>query len=856
MTTQKIHSRFFPNGLEVVYQRSGAAPVISLDLWVRAGSTCERRGEEGIAHLLEHMLFKGTKKRGPGEIAREVENLGGEINAFTSFDHTAYTLLIASRYAPQGLDILTDAVSSSIFDPVELEREKLVVLEEIKRSRDIPQLKLSKNLFSLAYEGHPYGSPVIGSEESVSALTSDDLARFLARWYRPSNMVLVAVGDLTAERFFKLAERTLGALPKKPKPRQATLPKSLKQEALTFSAEKHSVGEIHFDLAFQAPGATHKDVAALDLLTTILGQGESSRLLERIKLEENLVATIGAGSYSPKGPGLLYIAAVSQQEKFTKAYAAICRELAVLTRELLPPEELKRAKETIEADFIYQRETVQGQGEKLGYFHIVYGGAQREEAYLREVNEVTPEKIRELAKKHLRPERASLALIHPEGTNAPISRRDALKTLAAALSKDNSERLDSGVINKRKPLPSGATVLIRRNPAVPIIAVRASMPGGLLGEPSGKEGAFHLLADCMTKGSLNRDVFEIARESDRLGGHVDGFTGRNSYGIKGEFLAKNAGEGLELISDLLLNTSIPEGELEKAKEDLLQAIKRREDNPASKAFRAFENLLYGEHPYGHDMLGTSASISALSRDDLLQIHEVHSNPSRIALSVVGDVDVDHTLHHLEGLFNGGAGPLTPLAEPAPPIAPESPRRLDLHSPHEQAHIVTGFLGTTLYDGEGMALRVINALLQGQGGRLFRALRDEQGLAYSVTALTIEGLHRGYIASYIATSPEKKELALAGLLGEMKKLARGEFTAMEVEQAKTKLAGSFELNLQENSFQAAQLSLDELYGVGYLNYLDFAKKALAVTVEEVEAVAKKYLGGDNWAAVIVGPDHKG
>ncbi|PLX39914.1 MAG: hypothetical protein C0608_10795 [Deltaproteobacteria bacterium] len=855
MTTPNLHHRILKNGLEVVYQRSNAAPVISLDLWIRAGSTSEKSGEEGIAHLLEHMLFKGTKKRGPGEIAREVENLGGEINAFTSFDHTAYTLLIASRYTLEGLDILTDAVSSSIFDPVEIEREKLVVLEEIKRSRDIPQLKLSKNLFSLAYEGHPYGNPVIGSEKSVSSFTSADLARFLARWYRPSNMVLVAVGDLTVERFFKLAEQTLGALHKKPRPRQMSLPKVLKHEQFNFSAEEHSVGEIHFDLAFKAPGATHKDVAALDLLTTILGQGESSRLNERIKLERNLVATIGAGSYSPKGPGLIYIAAVTQPEKFIDAYEAICEEIAALSRDLLPPDELRRAKETIEADFIYQRETVQGQGEKLGYFHVVYGGAHKEEQYLQDVGAVTPEKIRELARKHLRPERASLALINPEGTPAPIGKEDALKTLTKALTPKSEKQVENGVISKRKPLPSGVTALIRRNPAVPIIAVRASMPGGLLSEPAGKEGSFHLLADCLTKGSQNRDVFDIARESDRLGGHVDGFTGRNSYGIKGEFLAKHAGEGLELVSDLLLNTSIPDVELEKAKDDLLQAIKRREDNPAAKAFRAFENLLYGEHPYGHDMLGTATSISALTREELLKLHHVHSNPSRIALSVVGDVDVEQTLHHLGELFNGEARPLIPIAEPARPKTPESPRRLELNSPHEQAHIVAGFLGTTLYDEEGMALRVINALLQGQGGRLFRALRDEQGLAYSVTALTIEGLHRGYIASYIATSTDKKEIALEGLLGEMRKLAEGDFTAKEIEQAKTKLAGSFELNLQENSFQAAQLSLDELYGVGYLNYLEFAKKALAVSIDEVEAAAKKYLGGENWAAVIVGPEDK-
>jgi zinc protease len=196
-----------PNGLTVLVEENHAAPVAALQVWVRVGSADELPGEAGLAHLHEHMLFNGTARRGPGEIARAIEACGGEINAWTSFDQTVYHVVVAGQFLAQGIDVLADAITSAAFDPQELEREIEVVCEEIKRSLDSPTRKLSKELFATAFTRHPYGRPVIGTEESVRGFTREGILRFYRRWYQPENCVLVAVGDFREPQVLELAQK-------------------------------------------------------------------------------------------------------------------------------------------------------------------------------------------------------------------------------------------------------------------------------------------------------------------------------------------------------------------------------------------------------------------------------------------------------------------------------------------------------------------------------------------------------------------------------------------------------------------------------------------------------------------------
>src|SRR3954464_438980 len=208
------------NGLTLLVEENHAAPVTALQVWVRVGSADELADEAGLAHLHEHMLFKGTARRGPGEIARTIEACGGEINAWTSFDQTVYHVVLASRFFAEGMDVLADAITSAAFDPEELKREIEVVCEEIKRSQDSPTRKLSRELFASAYRRHPYGKPVIGTEESVRSFTREGILRFYRRWYRPENTGVIVVGEVREAEAVELAQRLFAwpAAPLEPAP--------------------------------------------------------------------------------------------------------------------------------------------------------------------------------------------------------------------------------------------------------------------------------------------------------------------------------------------------------------------------------------------------------------------------------------------------------------------------------------------------------------------------------------------------------------------------------------------------------------------------------------------------------------
>ncbi len=844
----------FPNGFELLVVPDRHAPVLALDLWVRVGSACERPDEAGMAHLVEHMLFKGTARRGPGEIAREVEGVGGEINAYTSFDHTVYTLTVASRFAGLGLDLLADAAFGSGFDPVELDREKQVVLEEIRRGRDLPQLRLSRLLFEQAYTRHPYGRPVIGREETVAGFTRDRCLEFVSRWYRPGNMTLVACGDARPGRLAERVAALFGTRGRSGRPRGTARLREPAPGAFRARFEVADVSETYWNLAFPGPSASHPDVAALDVLTTVVGQGEASRLQHRVKMERNLVRSVGAGAYTPRDPGLIHVAAVAEPGLAGDGFEAVCEELFRLAREPVGETELDRARRNVEADFVYQKETVQGQAQKAGFFHVVLGSVAAEEAYLASLRQVDARAVQRVARRYLRPDRAVLVALLPRAADGAWSEAAAAggidRAAAAARPARRSHGRRSGPV--RRVLSAGTRVVLKVNPQVPVVAVRAAVLGGTLREPADRAGAFHLLAAALTHGTRGASVFQLAQRIDAVGGSLDGFSGRNSYGLRAEFLARHLTEGLDLFTEVLCHPTFPADEVAKVREDALAGIRLRRDNPASYAFRELEALLYGDHPYGRDVLGTPDAVAGLDAGFLRELHRAALRPDRLAVGVAGAIDPERVCAALEAALAG----LTPGGDLPPlPSLPGSTDRLRLRhveAPTEQAHVVVGFPGTDLRAPDRYALRVASGVLSGQGGRLFRRLRDEQGLAYAVTSTCVEGLHPGYVTGYIATAPDNVGAARDGLLREFERLAEERVPRDELARARRKLVGGFEIALQENQAQAAHMALDELYGLDGCDLGAYARGVLAVTADDVLAAVRRYLVPGRASVLVLGP----
>ncbi len=853
------------NGLTLVHEPLHTSRVVAFQIWVQVGSADEGPQEAGLAHLHEHMLFKGTARRGPGEVARDIESRGGEVNAWTSFDHTVYHVVMASDFAQQGLDVLADAVRAPAFDAAELSREVEVVVEEIKRAEDTPARRASRDLFSTSYLRHPYRLPVLGTQESVRSVTREGITDFYRRHYLPASMVLVAVGDVEEGPLLTWAEALLGGDWGRGLPAPRVRPLEPARTQPRFLLRPEEVKEAHVQLSFAGPAVDGEEVPALDVLAMLAGQGESSRLQRAVKREGRLVNDIGAYAYTPKDPGLFGVGLTALGPNVPSALKATCEVLAGLSCKACTEEELSTLQAMVESDAVYHRETVQGLARKLGFYETSLGGFEAEARYLEKVAALTPEAVRAAAEKTLDAKTAVVTALLP--ADGPLSEAEAAHLVQTGFSAPRSLAATRPPIPKgvHRPLrlggevsqvqvhklKGGCTLLVREERAVPLVAFRGVFRAGTRAETDGDNGVSTLVARLLTKGTPSRSAEAVAHEADAYSGSLGGAAGRNSLSLQGEFLSRHFEAAFGLFSDCLLAPAFAEEEVAREKQLQLQEISAKEDRPTALAFDLFAKTLYQRHPYRLPLSGGKASVEALTALTARAYHQQYLQPGGLTLAVIGDVHAEEVLALAEKAFSSSQGTAAPLVvEAEAPLL--SRRRSEQLLARAQANLVLGFLGLRVDEAERHALNVLTTVLSGQGGRLFIELRDKRSMAYSVSCMSVEGVDRGYVCVYIGTSPDKRDAALSAIEVEVQRVQGELVSPSELERAQAHLIGAHEIGLQRNASRAALLALDGACGLGLENFLHFSERVRAVTREDVQAVAQRLLNLQHSALAVVGP----
>ncbi|MBF8260036.1 MAG: Zinc protease [Actinobacteria bacterium] len=492
------------NGLTVVIRENRSSPVVAVQVWVKAGSTSEPENRAGMSHILEHMAFKGTKKRGPGQLAREVEALGGEINAYTSFDQTVYHITISKRYLENALEILSDTLGNSVFDAGELAREKEVILEELRMNEDDPGRIVWKALFREAYTVHPYGRPVIGYADTIRKTGRKDLVSYFSKHYHPGNMVLLIVGDVDPKAARPLIEKTFSPLKSRATAKRK-IPAEPPQKAVRVKIQEWDAKRAYLEIGFPGPSMKSKDVFAFDLFSSILGDGETSRLYREVKDRRGLVDSVGSGSYTPKDPGLLMVRARGSTKKSAEALREILVQVYRMTAG--PPEggELARAKTQTESGFLYSLESQSSLAGHIGSFEVTLGDAAFERKYLKAIRAVTAEDVAAVAKKYIRPERLNVSIIVPKGDEGALTDETVRKIAAEAWTEATAPKVakagSEASTVKKVVLPNGIRVIVRESRAVPVVAVEAGFMAGLRAEPAEKNGISVMTAEMLTKGT-------------------------------------------------------------------------------------------------------------------------------------------------------------------------------------------------------------------------------------------------------------------------------------------------------------------------------------------------------------------
>jgi zinc protease len=834
-------SQTLANGLQVVLLEDHSAPVVALQTWVRFGSADEDVTVAGIAHVFEHMLFKGTERFPHGEIAALIEGAGGTVNAWTSYDETVYHVTIASRFWETGFDVLSDAVLHSLFDPTELTKEKEVVLEELRRGKDDPDREISERLFELTYTTHPYHRPVIGSEETVTKITQADMLRIFRTWYVPNNMIFVAVGDFdrdvlmhaVQERFGPIAMRPLPARPRPEEPVQTT-PRAV---AFAFQAELARV-----EIAVPSVEANHPQAPALDLLSDLLGSGYNSVLYSELKRRRDLAHDVYAYNYTPVDRGLFLLGASCAPEHAVETAGLLMQQVREPAL-ALTEHDLAAARTRIVSHFVHARETYQGIADQLGRCTLAYGDPNYGTRYIAAIEALCLDDLRQAAAAILSPQRANIALLMPPGVSLP----DSNTVLAwAQTEKKQTFRMPHAV--PRTPgvsvlaLPGGSKLIVQTDRKAPLVSIRTVCDGGQRAEPQGKEGLVRLLTSVWDRGTALRSAAEIERDLDRLGAVLNATSDRDTVQLGARFLKETFAEGLGLYFDILTEPTFPEPEVVRERVDQLRDLDSLKENRFNFTFQHFLQAFYGAHPYNHLALGLRDGLTTVTRDDLFTLHHILLQPERMVFAMVGDIAVEEALEHFHRtapavLFDTEPANMLPTSA-LPPWDEMRERVIELEG--QQTHIVWGFPTVTIRERDRYALRVLDTILGGMGGRLFTELRDKKSLAYMVTSFDAYPVDRGFMALYIGCSPDKEVEAISEFERVVHDVQSAGVTSEELERAKTYLEGALDIGLQSTSQRTAVYGVGELQVGKWNAFQDYLEAVRQMSGTEVQRVAQTYL----------------
>jgi zinc protease len=812
------------NGLNYILEERKNTGVVAIQIWMNVGSKNEEDKEAGITHFIEHLIFKGTEKIKGNDFAKKIEAMGGSVNAFTSFDNTVYHIIVPTMVFREGFELLMESVKNPAFPEQEIAKERKVVLEEIKMGEDDPQRKLFKELFSLSYHGEAYGKPVIGFKETVENITRDDIIRYFRKHYVPTSQTIVVTGDFDKDTAHELIAKHLADQKGgKKEPPKKTADSNTKGD--TEKIVNKDVRENYIALAYGIPKRTNPDVPAIDVLGTILGDGESSRLQEVLKKRKAIVNGISTYVFTPQEEGLFVFYANYSGDETQTVVRGIETEVRRMQKEDISDWELVKAKNMLKAYYVYDAESAQGRARQIGDATTMTGDPEFIGRYLKAVDNVTAADVKRVAGKYLAAKDRRTVIMGPKKVANPY----------------------------RKYLDNGLKLLVNKNDSSPTFSVRVGFVGGLKAEEAGKNGEFNILSRMLLKGTKSKSSSDIARQLDTLAGSLAPYNGRNAFGLTGKFLSKDLKTVLPIIKELLLESAFTDEELQRVKREVMSEIRQRDDDPISFTFMRFNEAMFPNHPYRFDPSGTEKDVEKMSLGDIAGLYKQYVTPRGAVIAFSGDVDEKEIFTMMDGLFRDWKGKKTDLKRIY--IKP-SKQMVNIDKDIEQVHIVFGFPGPGLIDKDRYAAEVLDAALSGMGGRIHRALREENPYAYAVTFFNQMAYETGAMGIYIGTSP--------AFVKDVERIARREiqnirdkgFTEQEIEDGKNYIIGNHYIRMQSNGAKASSMCFDCLYGLDPDLFKTFPNYVNKVTKEDVDRVARKYINMD-WMVEVrvgrVGPD---
>jgi zinc protease len=851
MDPSSVHRTVLPNGLTVLVQEDRSAPVVAIVTYVKAGYFDETDEQNGLAHALEHMFFKGTEKRGVGEIAKETKASGGYLNAHTIYDNTAYYTVLPSSGFATGLEIQADAYANSVIDGRELAKEMEVIIQEAKRKSDNPSAVATETLYELLHDAHRMRRWRIGREPGLRAFTRDLMNGFYRNFYRPANTILSISGDVDPADALRRVTELYGDL-KPGDPIRNPGPPEPDHDGFRYRELSGDIAQSQLVFGWRTPGTLDPDTAVLDVAASLLATGRASRLYRAVR-EKKLASSITAYDYTPTELGVFVVHAETEPETTAEAARVIWDQLHQLRVGLIDDDELTRVRRIFEARWVRRLETSEGRANYLAEWEAL-GGWRLGDDYYNRYMSATADDIQRAVRNHLAEERAAALVYRPE--TAPIVAQDA-SDMKRILGEGGTERLPA--IPRRAatvaPEAKGAEpekeeagvsvfrtaedvpVLIRRKPGTPIASIGVFIVGGAVEEEAEQAGLTLLTARTMLKGTTSRSAAQIAEDAEMLGGTISASAGSDSFGWSFSVPLGRLGEALELLGDVIQRPTIPDDAFETERTVALSNVAMLRDDMYRYPMRLASSVAFSGHTYGIPPMGTEESLRALSAEQAREWHKSRVLESAAVIGIVADVDPKEAADIVAREF--GVLKLDKAPRVGKPRWPKSVKIAAESRDKAQTAIALAFPAPSRTDDSRFAAGLIATVASGLGGRFFDELREKQSLAYTVQAAVSEKKLAGLFLSYIATSPEKEGIARAGLLAEFAKLRDEPVLADELARAKQYVIGSHAISQESGGALLGEMLDAWMFGAGLQEMLEHDTRVRAVTAEQMRDVARKY-----------------
>ncbi len=840
-----MHYEVLPNGTEMLITEDHRVPCAALQVWVQVGSLCEQKDQHGMAHFIEHMLFKGTKTSKVGELWKKVEGWGGNINAYTDYDRTVYHLTLNAAHMLDGLAALHDAIYHSELSASEIAREKEVVCEEINHYRDDPNDRLYEEARRLAFGEQIH--PILGdSEDAVRAFDYNSLHDFYSMHYVPRNISVTAVGAFDQMAVREKIAQLFGSAQDNPVPRvkTATIPFTTGVQSTVLRGDYRKPRVL---LALPAPCQHDVDTFALDCAAFVLGSGDAARLNLQLRDKQRLASAISCANAASSRWGMFEIAALTEIDNIPTLIAAMVKEIQQLHHsQPITPAELERAKANAKVDFASQNETAAGLADSLAHGLTTPWKYLFNNCYSALLEKISPALVQQALARWLNFEQAVIvcAVAEDAQVDEAALTESFHRARATATSKPAAARSTSKPSTARQVLQLRENVQLIHQPSESeLFNLIAVTHGGVALENASNNGMHSAIAALLGQANTNYDHQQLTLEVEGRGAALGGFSDTNSIGLHLQCLKQDAEHFCKIFATCLLQPRFPASRWQTIAAEIADSITLQEEDPFAFCMQKYREAMFADHPYSMSPLGTDPK----KFEPHMLLQRWHDCRQRGAW--VFAVSTAMATEKLQDMLHEALADFDPPAHaPAITKLPELSTNHEHHYPkaREQCHIVYGLRGLDWQDPQRA---VLDVLLKVKAQRMFDTLREQQGLVYTVTPMLTLAVGAGTFGIYTACAPDKAEHAVEAIAAELRQGKPP--AAEEIEQARQFLAGNWNTEMSRGDRQVMHIARMELFGVGHNNLDTYPQKVQKVSAADIAALSARLLPNQPHVCIKVG-----